>query len=189
MKSHHASILGFIIAFITVNVSSSHRLEEQSSLRGLKNYYDDSNDDLDDAYGSSYGYDDDYYLSDDAIDNGSSSNYTNNTWIQKAIQYEQNAEEQFWQLYSNPPSDWTANQWGFFSGFMTFSVAMLLCLCVSCTCCCGKKETEPQEQYNNEFGYSDYTSVNKPKSKTNPVYESDDDDTTYDSIMRLRSDG
>ena len=36
-----------------------------------------------------------------------------------------------WYMFSNSPSDWSANQWGFFAAFLTV-MAIVLCCCVFC---------------------------------------------------------
>ena len=38
----------------------------------------------------------------------------------------------FYELFNTPPSEWTANQWGFFSAMMT---ALFFCTCCCCMAC------------------------------------------------------
>lgn len=90
----------------------------------------DENDMEDDFYAAG----DDNWLdsfSDDENDTYTDDEYTfNNRVKQKVIIYKDLAEEKFWEIYNNPPKNWTADQWGFFTALMTLLSVSICCCCV-----------------------------------------------------------
>lgn len=117
-------------------------------------------------------------------------------------------EERFWEWYQSPPADWTPAQWAWFSGLLSFGVGFLFCCCLGCAslcvetqekiCCCGRR-TDYDDSYrsidreksqsfmtlNSQASHLSTTGGSTNVSLNTP--RSDDDDATYDSIMRMRS--
>ena len=117
---------------------------------------DDGDDEGDDEGNDVDDTDDQYYASSNVI-----------------VRAEKMAEEKFWELYKNPPSDWNSSQWGFFGGLIASLIGYLIFCYICCKCCCGRNR-EGKEYMD------DYTSA----ASTHTSFQ---DDMTYDSIMRLRS--
>uniref|UniRef100_A0A7S1ZPG1 Uncharacterized protein n=1 Tax=Trieres chinensis TaxID=1514140 RepID=A0A7S1ZPG1_TRICV len=63
--------------------------------------------------------------------------FDDDAWHEKEVATRKN----FWYMFTNPPSSWTASHWGYFAAFMTiFSVIFFCCLCsllrTMCPLCC-----------------------------------------------------
>lgn len=143
------------------------------------------NDDVNDADDGGYNpYDDDAYY------NNSTHWYDGNAWVTKAMSYEEEAEANFWAWYATPPGEWTAVQWAWFSGLMVLLIGISFCLCM----CCSNFQEDPavaKTRKQSEYDFDDYTSVDSKRSFMTSNSSADtewDDNATYDSIMRLRSD-
>jgi len=97
-----------------------------------------------------YAAGDDNWLdsySDDENDTYTDDEYTfNNRVKQKVIIYKDLAEEKFWEIYNNPPKNWTADQWGFFTALMTLLSFSIYCFCVvSFIPCCSRNRDDKEE--------------------------------------------
>merc|ERR1739845_44581 len=130
----------------------------------MGDYYvaNDENNDVDDnivddAINDENNKEDDFYAagddnwldtySDDEDDIDTDDEYTfNNRVKEKVITYKDLAKEKFWEIYNNPPKDWTADQWGFFTALMTLlSVAICCCCVVSFIPCCSRSRDDKEE--------------------------------------------
>lgn len=143
---------------------------------------DDGNIDDDGGYNP---YDDDTYNS------NSTSWYDGNAWVSKAMSYEEEAERSFWAWYATPPGEWTALQWAWFSGLMVLLVGISFCTCMCCSNCQEESAAATKTRKQSEYDFDDYTSVDSKRSFMTSNSSADtewDDNATYDSIMRLRSD-
>ncbi len=136
------------------------------------NYYNNGNDDQAEE-------DQEYEENDADNDYGNSNDDGSSSFIPSEV------EEKFWAWYESPPSQWTAAQWAWFSGILFFTVGFMFCCCLGCANVC----MEGQERVCEKDG-DDYTSMDSGKRgsfTTNGSTVIDDDDQTYDSIMRMRS--
>jgi len=132
---------------------------------------------------------------DDAV-NVNGTYYENAThttsWREQVYHYEEMMEQDFYQWYESPPGDWTTSQWAWFGGALTALMSFVFCMCL----CCGSNAEEKKEKRRkeSEYDFDDYTSMDSSvrKGSSFVTKESDstefDDNATYDSIMRLRSD-
>lgn len=72
----------------------------------------------------------------------------NNRVKQKVVVYKNLAEEKFWEIYNNPPKDWTADQWGFFAALMTLLSVSICCWCAVCfKPCCSRNRDEKEDKF------------------------------------------
>jgi len=108
-------------------INDENNMEDDFYTAGDDNWLDSYSDDEDDIY-----TDDEYTF--------------NNRVKQKVIIYKDLAEEKFWEIYNNPPKNWTADQWGFFTAIMTLlSVAICCCCVVSFIPCCSRNREDKEE--------------------------------------------
>lgn len=137
--------------------------------------------DLEDVF---YGAGDDNWLesySDIDKENYADDDITlNNRVKQKIIIYKNIAEEKFWEIYNNPPKEWTADQWGFFTSLMTLlSVAIYCCCIIGVIPCILKKKNETRDTSTRKILNSSTT--------CNKQYSSKFSDENIDPIMYSRS--
>lgn len=125
------------------------------------------------------------------------------------------AEGEMYEIYKNPPSEWSMTEWKFFAVLVTITLAILVCCAAACIrCCCGGSESERDDSYKNFEDYSTCSSdgsrasdaslvdagrrnknykadsnKGQPHSKKDKLLSFDTDDSSvgYDKIMRLRS--
>ena len=124
-------------------------------------------------------------------DTGNATDYDSDfsAWRGYISSLESEAEVKFYEWYQAPPGEWTTEQWAWFSGILTLTLGLLFCICMCCTSCC-----ESEKEVNREgtaYDFDDYTSIDSRKGSfmTKGSESTDfDDNATYDSIMRLRSD-
>jgi len=124
-------------------------------------------------------------------DTGNATDYDSDlsTWRGYISSLESEAELRFYEWYQAPPGEWTTEQWAWFTGMISLTLGLLFCLCMCCSSCC-----ESEKEINREdtaYDFDDYTSIDSRKQSfmTKSSESTDfDDNATYDSIMRLRSD-
>lgn len=130
-----------------------------------------------------------YYNETEDTGNATDYEFDLSTWRGYISSLESEAELKFYEWYQAPPGEWTTEQWAWFSGALTLTLGLLFCLCMCCTSCC-----ESEKEINREdtaYDFDDYTSIDSRKGSfmTKGSESTDfDDNATYDSIMRLRSD-
>lgn len=111
------------------------------------------------------------------------------TWRGYISSLESEAELRFFEWYQAPPGEWTTEQWAWFSGIISLTLGLLFCLCMCCSSCCESEKEKNRED--TAYNFDDYTSIDSRKQSfvTKSSESTDfDDNATYDSIMRLRSD-
>jgi hypothetical protein len=115
--------------------SESEEEQEEEAAASDDAYYAEEVDD-DDAYyadddDADYQYDnaaaDDN--TDDDDDDGGATTYANQFW-----ELEGEGEDVLLDMFNNPPSAWTGQNWAIFVGLVSFVVAFLLCLCLPFCC-------------------------------------------------------
>lgn len=103
--------------------------------------------------------------------------------------------ENVMQFYQSSPSEWTGVQWAWFSGSLVTLVLLLLCCCMGCASLCLDGQSRAVRTKDTSH-YDDYTSMDGNNvgsfgtgmsTAIATVNDSGDDDSSYDSIMRLRS--
>ncbi len=112
-------------------------------------------------------------------------------WVSTLKDYEAQAEESFFNWYRTPPGEWSSEQWAWFSGLMLLFVGVSFCAC-SCCCSSSTPDESAKERKAPLYDLDDYTSVGSRNGSfmtSNSSASTEwDDNATYDSIMRLRSD-
>jgi hypothetical protein len=102
---------------------------------------------------------------------------------------ESEVEQNFYSWYESPPGEWTTSQWAWFSGLLILTLGLVYSMCMCCISCCkGEKE---RSRNDSSQDFDEYTSIDSRKGSfmTKESESTDfDDNATYDSIMRLRSD-
>jgi hypothetical protein len=128
--------------------------------------------------------DDDQVQTDDDDANVTDSN--NSSWFSAM---ESEVEQNFYSWYESPPGEWTTAQWAWFSGLLILTFGLVYSMCMCCISCCkGEKE---RSRNDSSQDFDEYTSIDSRKGSfmTKESESTDfDDNATYDSIMRLRSD-
>ena len=148
-----------------------------------------------------YGYNDDntasttyYDNDDDGNNNGDDGNETvySDDWKGTITKYEKEAEKSIRKWYETSPNDWTTGQWLWFGGAMFGLLGFVLCAFNCCRCCSNNSKDVGRSGRGVEYDHDDYTSIDSRKSsflsKDGSESTDFDDNATYDSIMRLRSD-
>jgi len=145
--------------------------------RGDDNVADDGGDGGDDNVA-----DDGENGGDDDVNSYIDDEYTfNNRVKQKVIVYKDIAEEKFWEIYNNPPKDWTADQWGFFSALMTLLSFAICCCCAVCFIpCYSRNKNEKEESLLSKELPKPSLTPRKRRSTPEP-------DESHDPIMYARS--
>jgi hypothetical protein len=126
---------------------------------------------------------------DDLLDSSGENYYNETTWRAKISALESQAEESVFELYQTSPGEWTLEQWLLVSGILALTLGMVVCTCCCCSSCCGRGDKKGRKQ--SEYDFDDYTSIDSRKGSfmTKGSESTDfDDNATYDTIMRLRSD-
>lgn len=150
-----------------------------------KNKYYGDDGANDDATDDAEAMEDEIIYYDDMVDLNSTD------WVSTMKNYEAQAEESFFNWYRTPPGEWSSEQWAWFSGLMLLFVGVSFC---ACSCCCSSSSTDEsaKERKTPLYDLDDYTSVGSRNGSfmtSNSSASTEwDDNATYDSIMRLRSD-
>ena len=128
---------------------------------------------------------------DDADTTDNTTNYQNTTtWRGYISSVESEMEQNFYNWYESPPGQWTTAQWAWFSGLLTLALGLFVCIFMCCSSCC--KDEKERNRSESTYDFDDYTSMDSRKGSFMTKDSGDstefDDNATYDSIMRLRSD-
>lgn len=128
-------------------------------------------------------------ITDDLQESYGTSNYNATSWRGKISALEAQAEESVYKLYESSPGQWTSGQWILVSAVLAVTLGMVICACFCCSSCCGRGEKKSRK--GREYDFDDYTSIDSRRGSfmTKGSESTDfDDNATYDTIMRLRSD-
>ena len=98
------------------------------------------------------------------------------------------ATTEFQRFYHTSPGEWSTWEWAIAGGACTILIGFVLCICV----CCNSGSKERKSRNESKYDFDDYTSLESRKGSSSSGASGEstdfDDNATYDSIMRLRSD-
>ena len=83
---------------------------------------------------------DSYFEGDDAYDDG---NDDNRQWFNDDRVYylEMQTRARFWEIFHIHPSEYNADQWGFFAAIMTMTIVFFYCVCTTCILPCFRRKS------------------------------------------------
>ncbi len=114
-------------------------------------------------------------------------NNTSTDWKSRVSYAETHVKEELVRWYYTPPGEWTSEEWALSGGLAALVLGTVFCICM---CCCRPSDELPErKRRNSTYDFDDYTSLDSRKvSSSSGSSTESDDNATYDSIMRLRSD-